>query len=88
MFSIKQLFQLQKLKFVLKSRFFFFFFVKKLKILCSSDSTILFKFHQPAACGNNKECMEKLQTSNVSISNDNTKEFKRHLLKKNPTGLP
>ena len=42
-----------------KKSLFFFFFVKKLKILCSSDNTILFKFHQHVVQIFLKECMER-----------------------------
>ena len=47
--------------------------VKKLKILYSLDNTILFKFHQHVIHILIKECMERLYTSNVSISNGNMK---------------
>ena len=54
---------------------FFFFFLKKLNISCSTNHTFLFKFHQHVVQMLTKECMKRLQTSNVSISNGNTKDF-------------
>ena len=51
------------------------FFVKKLKISCSLDHTILFKFHYHVVQTFCKECMEKLKTSNISISNGSKKTF-------------
>ena len=45
------------------------FFVKKLKILHTLDHMILFRFHQHVVQILIKQCTERLQTSNVSISN-------------------
>ena len=59
------------------------FFVKKLKISCSLDHTILFKFHWMWYKHFFKECMERLKTSNVGISNGSTEEFQWQIYCKN-----
>ena len=41
--------------------------------------TILFKFHQHALQRYCKECVERLETSNVSINNGSTEEFERQI---------
>ena len=51
----------------------YFSLVKKHNILCSSDHTILFKFHQHVVQILIKECMKRLWSSDVSISNGNIK---------------
>ena len=51
------------------------FFIKKLKNVCTFDHPILFKFHQQVIQAFVKECVERLQTSNVSISNGSGEEF-------------
>ena len=50
-------------------------FVKKLKITCSLDHTIMFTFHQDVVQILIKYCMERLKTSNVTINNGSREEF-------------
>ena len=61
------------------------FAVKKPKISCSLDHTILFKFHYQMPQTFLKECrpIERLWTFNVSISNGSWEEFQRQIYCKN-----
>ena len=70
-------------KMVIKNPIFFLLVVKKLKISCCLDHTILFKFCLSMIQTFFKESMEKLQTSNFSNSNDSTEEFKWQIYCKN-----
>ena len=55
------------------------FLVKNLKISCHLDHTILFKFHQHEVQTFLKECMERLKTFDVSISNGSRETFERQI---------
>ena len=55
------------------------FFVKKLKILCSSDHPILIKFRQLVVNIVIKELQMVFLTSTVINSNGNMKELKRKI---------
>ena len=55
-------------------------FVKKLKILCSSDHPILIKFRQPVVNIGIKELQMVYLTSTVINSNGNMKELERKIM--------